>query len=672
MVADAGTFTRRPLTDWGRVRSVYFRLILALMLSVALASFLRDRGQLFSNISFWLFLAPFAVSLWRIDVGFLSALFLLTVTPSLHQQLNVLAGSSLHAWAYPGVDCCIGFLTAWALKGRLQSADEVLNRFPSGPLLLFHVWIALSAVVAVGRNIWQSASEVSLRGLAYNVWLTRGISWHDDYYPLQDPFFYSVALAMLIATWTLLGQGRERLFKGLVGVVLAGATANVGFALWQKATGMGWVNGQWSIHANGLWPDLHSFGAFMAAALGLSCGLLLTRGANFAVGLSLLAAAIGLYLSGSRSTVLLVFAVLMLWALVESLKLRGRRRAVALIGAVALAIAVHWTLDHGYRGISYAAFSELDVNAKSLNVALSHRPEIWAAALSMYLVFPFFGLGQGEFYRQSAVLEFSGSQFLAGMSGEGVHNYFLRILVELGPVGLALMLFIAVPFFRLGRQNFQLISFFALAGIALGNLYTNALLVRELLLLCAVFAGSYFWEVQSTLSARWRPPGTTTTRYASVALAGLVLAALIEVALSFSRFPFIYGQRCLEVHPLRPDGWTQGVLRVPVPPAAVGAELAILADRPDLTRRPLDLDVSVLSGGETSLATQRYTFTQRDADARSIQLPMPESPDGKRFLELKPSHCFVPLNLGITYDPRRLGVRVKELRFRTAAGAVAS
>ena len=47
---------------------------------------------------------------------------------------------------------------------------------------------------------------------------------------------------------------------------------------------------------------------------------------------------------------------------------------------------------------------------------------------------------------------------------------------------------------------------------------------------------------------------------------------------------------------------------------------------------------------------------------------MPDSPDGKRVVELKPSHCFVPLNLGITYDPRRLGVRVKDLRFLTAAG----
>ena len=238
---------------------------MVLTLTVALASFIRDRGQLLSNISFWLFLVPFAVSIWRIEVGFLSALFLLTVSPSLHEQFNVLAGAKLHAWTYPGVDCCLGFLAAWTVKGGLRSAKEVLNLFPSGPILLFHAWVALSAVIAVGRNIWQSASELSLRGLAYNVWLTRGISWHDDYYPLQDPFFYSVALAMLFGTWALLSQGGERLLKRLVGVVLAGATANVVFALWQKATGMGWVNGQWSINANALWPDLHSFGAFMAS-----------------------------------------------------------------------------------------------------------------------------------------------------------------------------------------------------------------------------------------------------------------------------------------------------------------------------------------------------------------------------------------------------------------------
>ena len=87
----------------------------------------------------------------------------------MHEQFNALAGTELHAWAYPGVDCCLGFLAAWTIKGGLSGAREVLDRFPSGPMLLFHAWVALSAVITVGRNIWQSASELSLRGLAYNV-----------------------------------------------------------------------------------------------------------------------------------------------------------------------------------------------------------------------------------------------------------------------------------------------------------------------------------------------------------------------------------------------------------------------------------------------------------------------------------------------------------------------
>ena len=186
----------------------------------------------------------------------------------------------------------------------------------------------------------------------------------------------------------------------------------------------------------------------MAAALSLGFGLLaVTRGRNLAVWLSVFAAGIGLYLSGSRSTLFLAFAALIVWALVVSLKLRGWRRAIPLLAAVAVALAAHWTLDHGYRGISYALLNQQlhEENLKSLNVALSNRPEIWAAALRMYFEFPFFGLGQGAFYRLSALPEFSGSEFLVRVHGEGVHSEFLRILVELGPIGLGLVLFMYRP-----------------------------------------------------------------------------------------------------------------------------------------------------------------------------------------------------------------------------------
>ena len=199
-----------------------------------------------------------------------------------------------------------------------------------------------------------------------------------------------------------------------------------------------------------------------------------------------------------------------------------------MIAAIAVIGAVHWILDHGYRGISYASVRErLQVlDSKSLNVALSHRPEIWAAAVRMYLAFPFFGLGQGAFYRLSAVPEFSRSEFLVGMVGEGVHNEFLRILVELGPVGLGLMLFIAIPFIRLGRQNFPM-GFVLCAGryCARQCLHERAAGARTPGALCR-FRWLLFLGGANGRVATWRPPTPATTRYAAVALAALTLAAL--------------------------------------------------------------------------------------------------------------------------------------------------
>jgi O-antigen ligase len=555
----------------------------------------------------------------------------------------------------------------------MQGTERVLDRFPSEVLLLLHAWVSFSAVVAAGRNLWQSASELSLRGLAYNVWLTRGITWHDDYYPLQDPFFYSVALAMLVATWTQLQQHGDLLLRRLIGAILVGAVTNVAFGLWQMATGKGWW-GQLPYYMNAFWQDLHSFGVFMAGCLILGYGVLATRPTTpvmkSAAGVAMLASAVGLYLSGSRSTLLLAVVLLIGWVIWVTPKLRGWWRAIPILALIATLGAIHLALDHGYRGISYASLHErlTGMDSQSVNELLSHRPEIWATALHMYLAFPLFGLGQGAFYRLSANPEFSGSAILLKLGGDGVHNEFLRLLVELGPVGFGLVLLAAIPFVRLGRQNFNWVSFYGLVGILLGNLYTNALLVRELLVLCAVFAGSYLWEVESIGGVRLRVPSPGAVKSAAAIFIALFLAALVEVALSFGRFPFTYGQRCLEVHPLSKDGWTQGVLRVQVPPAASSLELIVLADRPDLDRRPLDLDLSVLSGGGTPLETERHTLKQRDSNAKVFQLPVPESPDGKRFVELKPSHCYVPLNMGKTYDPRRLGVRVKELRFRTTAG----
>ena len=68
------------------------------------------------------------------------------------------------------------------------------------------------------------------------------------------------------------------------------------------------------------------------------------------------------------------------------------------------------------------------------------------------------------------------------------------------------------------------------------------------------------------------------------------------------------------------------------------------------------------------LWSKTLKVSQPHSKPQRFTIELPEPPDGGRILQMKTSHCFVPLNLGLTYDPRRLGVRVMELRFLAQGG----
>jgi hypothetical protein len=356
--------------------------------------------------------------------------------------------------------------------------------------------------------------------------------------------------------------------------------------------------------------------------------------------------------------------------------LRGWKRAIPAALFLTLVAAVSLIFSRGYRGVTFETLgTALEAqNIEALNVAVSHRPEIWRSALEMYSNFPIFGLGQGAFHRLSSIAPFSRSDVLVSMGGAGAHNYFLQSLVELGLVGLVLAALIAIPFLRLRWDNLSLVSFYALVGVAIGNLYGQSLLVREMLTLAAVFAGAYTWEAQTQAAERWRPPESSTLWYSGFALAGIALAAFVEVANSFDRMPFTYGQQCFEAHGLEQDGWTRGTLRVAVPAAAGFAKVTFAPGAEEIARRSLDVDLALVDGGGRLVQHEAARFDRGDLGPRTLSLKLDASPDGKRFLEIRPSHCFVPLNLGLAlnqkHDTRRLGFLVRELSFMTPEGSV--
>jgi hypothetical protein len=652
-----------------RVGTAYFNALVWLTLLVALASFVRDRGPVLTNISFWLLIIPFAAGLWSVRAGLVVATILLCVSASLHTQLKAVAGMDLRAWAYPGVDAAVGFIAAWTFRGGPKAAMPLVQNFPSGGLLALHAWIVFSAAIAIAHNLWQSASEFSLRGLVSMAWMLRWTTFQDDYFPLQDAFFYGIAIIATFASCTVLTQHGDRVFKAVVAAVLAGACANAAFAIWQHVTGKGWFAVTIpAIEVNALWPDIHSFGPFMAFALTVGVGLVLSRSLslsqNVAVGVTLAAVSVGLYLSGSRSTLLIVSLLFAIGCVCAALRTRGWARAVPLLGAIVLFAVLHLALTQGIRGLTLDAMvTKLDT--ASLDVALSYRPEIWAAALRMYSEFPLFGLGQGAFYRLGSMRDFSGSETLATLGGSGAHNYFLQFVVELGPVGVLLALWVAVPFLRLGHRNLGLISFYGLVGIAIGNVYAHSLLVRETLMLAAIFGGMYLWEASRVIrESAVAPKSFLSARMVAVLGALLFVAAVADAATSFKREPFRYGVRCHEVRPIAWDGWTQGTLRVEVPAQAQSAKVTLLAERRDLSHRPVDVLVAIRQADGEKLAVQQLRFGGERRGPLDVSLSSGVPTGNKRFLEISTSNCYVPLNMGRGHDARHLGVRVTKLEFR--------
>ena len=667
------------MQDHNRVSLWAERYLFALLVGtvvVELLVFVRTREWGLSDISVWYFAFGFVVTIFDRAWGLIGCVIVLAVGSSLHMQLNELFGTETKALLYPGVDSCIGFLAACLVSRRHWEHlfRPSVERRAGILIVLLHLWVVLSTVIAVARNLWQSSSEFSLRGLYVNLGLVRGISFHDDYFPLQDLFFLSAALLVLMTTWSLLIQRGARLAAYLAFGVLFGASVNGAFAVWQKLTGLGWAHYPTSLSLNAFLPDLHSFAALMAVGVMLAIGLLTTnaRGAavRAAVLLALASCGAGLFLSNSRSILFLVLASLGVLFFRALYAKKNGVRVLAFGGVVAVALALHAILSHGYRGLSYVSLAEAfeTFSATELGVVLSHRPEIWSAAVRMYAQTPLFGLGQGQFYRLSSIEGFSGSPFLAQSGGENAHNYFLQTAVELGPVAWILIAAILLVAAKAGRARGRSFALYGLAGIVLGNLFAHALLIREMLVISVLLLGIHFWHIEhGTAGVAARSTAEPVNKNYLIWLAVVVVAALADSAISFQQFPFNYGQRCHEERPLWEDGWASGLYSQAIPEEARSAHIHVQWARPDVESRKVDLEVSILAS-DGSLLQRKEHRAVRMGDGPPLLFDLTSLAGTARVMTLKTSNCFTPLNAGLAYDPRRLGVRIESLRFYDERG----
>jgi hypothetical protein len=81
----------------------------------------------------------------------------------------------------------------------------------------------------------------------------------------------------------------------------------------------------------------------------------------------------------------------------------------------------------------------------------------------------------------------------------------------------------------------------------------------------------------------------------------------------------------------------------------------------------MSFEFSAARSGGSVLSTMTVDVAQRLAETQVIILELPDV-GSTRILQVRTSNCYVPQNLGVTTDSRRLGLILQEARFLTADG----
>jgi O-antigen ligase len=627
--------------------------------------------------------------------GFFLFLLLVPLTPNLHNQLAALFGVSSITLSYPGLDLAVGFVLSFGIKLLKPIRKLGLQDFPwqIGLLLMY---LSFSTLLAVIRNLRQSASGTSIEGIIFNFIRFRPFAWHDDFMPVVDLIVYGAAGALIayLVPFLLEKQNRNQLvFKP----ILLGLFATASLGIIQALTSFGLPEAYQDFRkdslgfvAIGFQPDIHAYaGHLLLGAIGLWAYLTSTQNPKekawiySVIGISWLA----LLLSKSRAS--LALAILSCLCLLVAYVWLERRKyffrlTLAISCSVAIvAITLLYVIQYPQILASNGWFSELlnqyaVAGFAGLSIGTQNfggRPEIYLAGIRMFSEFPILGLGQGGFFRQSADIEFSKSFMLSRWGGENAHNYFLQVLVENGLVGILIfMLVIVTPFFLVNSRKVLLPAALGLIALFLGNIFAHSFLVRENLILASVFiALMYAWVVATqkldihaeiTLSLE----SLKRISFIGLGVIALIAAGALEAYHSFYRFPYQIGQRCFINKPLFSDGWSSGILEIPLPANSHGLRVHIAGvGRPDLHRRPLQARMDVAyyerySHDHPPLATVFHEWKSPAPGILEIFLQDNSklaNGNGKAVIRL--SNCFNPRDYGFSQDNRNLGVLIDRI-----------
>eukprot|EP01037_Dinobryon_pediforme_P002289 gene2289-2327_t len=507
-------------------------------------------------------ICAFATSLVSPRAGLIGVMFALPLQPKLAWQIQQYFGYGRILPVHnAGLDLVAGLALGTLINGiwrRRFWRDTIAMPWPVGLAMLL---VTFSAIVAIARNLKQTSSFFRFDILVYNLFHLRSLDWHDDFRPLFDWAVYGCAflfIALLVPLLKALKKREYYLFIPLIVALVMAAIVGIRQSLYGigfTAVQMLFRSESFGFMALGFQDDIHSFaGQMLIGAIGLWGLIYWSKNLPLRVALVLGVIPlswVALFLSKSKATFALALLTQLLVLLCCESWLAFIKSSLQLAGVRDLA---------------------------AFNLALSYRPEVYAAGLKMFSLFPIFGMGQGEYYRQSANHDLTHSFFLSiQQNGENGHNYFLHTLVETGLVGgIVFGILLIYPIVLTQNRRALIPAAIGLGAILIGNIFAHSLLVRETLLIAASMLALMYVYAEAendsfTLSTNEsinEKPSRALKGLASASLcAGLGVLAVVIGIMTYSaqaQFPFTVDTQCYKNRPVDPDGWTAGLFELPL------------------------------------------------------------------------------------------------------------
>lgn len=463
--------------------------------------------------------------------------------------------------AYPSIDIIAGFIVGGFLRQIFQYRKFSISKLaPPWPLGLLLIILVCSTAVAISRNLWQSASSFNWQELILSLLHFKLLSKSNDFAPIADMIVYSFAGLVVIIISEALRNNRDRdaiVFKPVVVAVIISASYGI-FQAFSKiglpAATIAYRPESIGYGAVGFQSDIHSFAAHMLlGAVGLIgfLGRVDHKYWRYITISAIVLSWIAIVLSKSRASLFLACITIFI---IFVFKLKDKRENLYKNGFYFLALIASVLIIILYSGHYlwikelFSAISNPDLKGfEAFNELSRWRLEFHTAAIRMFSQYPWFGVGNGEFFRLSSVLEFSNSPAMVRAGGENAHNYFLQTLTEVGIVGiLSFMIVFLWPVFNVKKRVVLVPVTYGIFSLFLGNLYSHSFLLRENLMLLSVFVGLLYSYTRQRKRCVFYYSQTIERQYLILICSGIVVILTLlgvtnEVIHSFGKLPFIYG-----------------------------------------------------------------------------------------------------------------------------------